>query len=220
MCNSKKTIKKSNWMRSLVMGLLILSLPITAVSGAELGSLQQEDRFPKQNTYADWVYGDVRPGDWFSVPVGTVYEYGIMTGTGPIAVDSGVNGFSPQASITVAEVVTIAARLHSSYQDLELSPTPQQGQLWYQPYVDYALEHKMASRQILANVERPASRQVVAYLLANSLPIYEYDTLSLSVVPQDLETTNPFAPYILQLYHAGILQGSDAAGNLCARHGR
>ena len=213
MSNSKKTKKKSNWIRSLVLGLLIFSLPMTAVSGAELSSLQQEDRFPKQNTYADWVYGDVRPGDWFSVPVGTVYDYGIMTGTGPIELGSTINGFSPQASITVAEVVTIAARLHSNYRDLELSSTPQPGQQWYQPYVDYALEHKMASRQILTNVERTASRQVVAYLLAGALPIYEYDALSVSMVPQDVDPANPFAPFILQLYHAGILQGSDAAGN-------
>lgn len=195
-----------------MLGLLILSLPMTTVSGAELSSLQQEDRFPKLNTYADWVYGDVRPGDWFSVPVGTVYDYGIMTGTGPIELGSTINGFSPQATITVAEVVTIAARLHSNYRDLELSSTPQPGQQWYQPYVDYALEHKMASRQILTNVERTASRQVVAYLLAGALPIYEYDALSVSMVPQDVDPANPFAPFILQLYHAGILQGSDASG--------
>lgn len=210
---NNKHSKNTRWLRTLLLGMFFFSLPITAVSGAELSYLTLEDRFPQQNTYSDWVFGDVRPGDWFSVPVETVYEYGIMTGIGPAAVDSVVNAFSPQASITLAEVVTIAARLHSSYQDLELSPTPQPGQLWYQPYVDYALEHKMASRQILANVERPASRQVVAYLLANSLPIYEYDALSLAVVPQDVETTNPFAPYILQLYDAGILQGSDASGN-------
>ena len=205
-------IHKKNVMRTFVLALLVLILPMTTVSGAELSSLQQEDRFPKQNTYADWVYGDVRPGDWFSVPVGTVYDYGIMTGTGPMENGSTINGFSPHATITVAEVVTIAARLHSNYRDLKLSPTPQPGQQWYQPYVDYALEHKLASRQILANVERTASRQVVAYLLAGALPIYEYDALSVSVVPQDVDTANPFAPFIMQLYDAGILHGSDAAG--------
>ena len=210
---NRKTQKKTNWRRSWVLGLLMISLPWNAVSGAELRSLTQEDRFPRLHIYSDWVFGDVRPEDWFSQPVATVYEYGIMTGTGPIQPGSAVNGFSPQSSITLAEVVTIAARLHSSARDLEINATPQPGQFWYQPYVDYALEHKIGSRMILRNVDRPASRQVVAYLLTNALPITEYDALALAMVPQDVDSDNPFAAFILQLYNAGILQGSDASGS-------
>lgn len=64
--------------------------------------------FIQQNTYGDYTYVDVSPDDWYYYYVGFAYEYGIMTGTA-----DGV--FSPGGKLTVAEAITVAARLNAAY---------------------------------------------------------------------------------------------------------
>ncbi len=64
--------------------------------------------FTQKNTYGDYTYADVGMGDWYYYYVGFAYEYGIMTGTA-----DGV--FSPNGKLTIAEAVTVAARLNAAY---------------------------------------------------------------------------------------------------------
>ena len=63
--------------------------------------------FSKLHNYDSNTYSDVYPADWYYYYVGFAYEYGIMTGNGDYT-------FNPGGNITLAEAVTVAARINAA----------------------------------------------------------------------------------------------------------
>lgn len=119
------------------------------------------DRFIRVNTYTDDLFRDVSRGDWFRGNVATAYELGLMRGTGE-------GTFSPANNVTLAEAVTLAARLHSIYNTgTERFPSYDGGN-WYDSYVNYARSQGI----INTNYEytRPATREEFVHILAQALP--------------------------------------------------
>lgn len=192
--------------RSTLLCLLMIAVPIQFAHAEELAALTDSDRFQQIGYYDESVFVDIQESIWYSVPVKTVYEYGIMTGTGTAT-------FSPAASITLAEVITIAARLNSIYLDTTIPMDSQPSDPWYWPYLSYAKANNILNGRMSLDYEKPASREMVAYLLANALPPEEYDSLTPTDAPPDVTDSNPFYSFIKKLYQAGILQGSDNDGN-------
>ena len=86
------------------------------------------------NTYFTGQYPDVDEDAWYGVnrqkTVVRAFEYGLMQGN-----DDG--RFNPLGSVTLAEAITIAARVHSIYNGGD--GKFEQGEPWYQVYVDYAI---------------------------------------------------------------------------------
>ncbi len=70
--------------------------------------------FEKVNTY-DNNFSDVKDTNWFSENVKTAYELGFMNGKSE-------GKFDPDGSITVAEGITMASRLHAIYNGMEIKP--------------------------------------------------------------------------------------------------
>lgn len=62
--------------------------------------------FSKLHDYDSNTYSDVYPADRYYYYVGFAYEYGIMTGNGDYT-------FNPGGNITLAEAVTVAARINA-----------------------------------------------------------------------------------------------------------
>jgi len=88
----------------LVVAMLISMIPAVGATASafELGN------FVKRNTYTAKTYADVNSSDWYYENVRSAYEYGLMVGD--------TNGkFNPNSNITIAELITIAARIHSIY---------------------------------------------------------------------------------------------------------
>lgn len=77
-------------------------------------------------------FTDVRADDWFSGSVEACYTLGLMKGRTS-------STFVPNGDVTLAEVVTIAARVHKIYQTGN-SELPLSGTHWYDGAVDYLLE--------------------------------------------------------------------------------
>lgn len=111
--------------------------------------------------YQDGIFRDVGPNDWFRDNVATVYELGLMKGTGERA-------FSPTNNVTLAETVTLAARIYSRYYGDGESFAGYDGGNWYDPYVNYA----RAKGIISANYAyaHPATREEFVFILAQALP--------------------------------------------------
>ncbi len=74
--------------------------------------------FTQVNYYGPETYYDVSADDWYNGYVGFVYDYGIMTGTEK-------NAFSPNGKLTLAEAITVAARLNATFYGNTIDPNPQ-----------------------------------------------------------------------------------------------
>ena len=71
--------------------------------------------FEKVNTYSN-NFSDVKDSNWFYENVKTAYELGFMNGKSEGA-------FDPNGNVTVAEGITMAARLHSIYYGTDIEST-------------------------------------------------------------------------------------------------
>ena len=87
--------------------------------------------FAKTNTYTDGQFKDVKSNAWYAKEVASAYELGFMNGT-----DDDV--FSPDGNVTVAQGITMAARVNAAYNKKEI-PTVSGGN-WYDAYVKYATD--------------------------------------------------------------------------------
>ncbi|MGE4485667.1 MAG: trypsin-like peptidase domain-containing protein [Oscillospiraceae bacterium] len=176
---------------------LVFLITITPAAYAAGGSL---DNFKEVNTYAQGQFSDVATGAWYAENVASAYELGLMKG-------SSTTAFSPDGNVTVAEAVTMAARLHSIYTTGTESFV--QSSPWYQDYVDYATENGIIADGQFSSYTAAASRLQFAAIFAAALPdeaLSAINTVESGVIPD----TNSSSVY--KLYRAGILTGSDSTG--------
>lgn len=176
--------------------LLVLALLLSVIPAA----LADESSFTRSRSYTDGQFTDVQSADWFSGDVKNAYELGLMQGTGE-------KTFSPNGTVTLAETVAVAARIHAIASSADVRFT--QGTPWYQVYVDYALANGILPAA-LADYTRAATRLEFAQILAKALPesaLAGINAIADGAIPDVADN----APVYL-LYRAGVLTGSDAAG--------
>ena len=149
-------------------------------------------------------FSDIPTGTWYEKEVYAAYEAGLMQGTGGGA-------FSPARTLTTAEGIALAARVHRIYtagkDDLKVG-TP-----WYQTYVNYALQHGILDRRPTASAyETVLTRGGFAQLLARSLPESALKAINTVERIPDVAFDHPQAGAIYRLFRAGVMVGTDAAG--------
>jgi len=165
--------------------------------------------FQEVNTYTSGQFNDVRESAWYSGVAAKAYEYGLMKGTG-------ANTFNPSGNMTVAEAVTIAARVHNIYHGGNGEFV--QGDPWYQVYVDYAIDNGIITAGAFSNYNKAATRAEMAYIFARtSVPVLlaytaVHDPPNIVNSLPDADSSTRHYDYIIRLYQAGILAGSDAQG--------
>ena len=185
----------------LAIVLCIGILPLQIIAANTYGEVEN---FTKVNTFTDDVFTDVNESDWFYDNVRSVYEYNLMLGKGD-------HIFDPESGVTLAETITIAARLHAMYYigaDVFTASEP-----WYQTYVDYA-----ASVGIIEDVSDDlsvsAARGEFASILANAFPdsaLPEINVVAYNGIP-DVSLADSYGRDVYKLYRAGIIIGNDEIG--------
>jgi len=163
--------------------------------------------FRKSRTYRPGQFADTNENDWYGLnrekSIATAYEYGLMEGTGSAA-------FSPGGSLTVAQAVVLAARVHSTYSaGKALSPASAP---WYKGYVDYAIENKIIAAGAYSDYNRTASRADMAYIFARALPESEFAAINTVDSLPDVDSDTHCSDEIFMLYRAGVLAGSGNQG--------
>ena len=154
--------------------------------------------------YAD-QFEDVDSGDWFYTHVTDAYEYGLVSGRSETSYD-------PDGNITVAECLVIACQLHSIYYGVEIDRAAEEGEVWYQPYVDYAIETGIIWKSFPYDLKADATRALFAGIMANALPDEALAAIGTITEIPDVSDRTRFAASIYQLYNAGILGGADEYG--------
>lgn len=196
--------------------------PLPAADAADI-SAQEEAETPQSHFTPVRVYEntftDVAAEDWFSPAVIRAYEYALLDGRGD-------GCFAPNESITIAEVLTIAARLHCVYQTgseeaLEAAATDA---AWYAPYVAYLQDAHLLDDRFEGFYLLPASRAQMAGILAYALDADWYDEPNAALVTEayasgdyitDVTDKTPYRSEILLLYRRGLLRGTDESGSFC-----
>ena len=104
---------------ALLVAALALALSISAFSYSEEPAQDTAAPAQEETTSEDSApfvllrvyegqFADVKDGDWFAPSVVSAYEYGVLNGRGE-------SSFAPSGNVTIAELLTIAARLRAIY---------------------------------------------------------------------------------------------------------
>lgn len=143
------------------------------------------------------------PGDkWFAAYVKTAYECGLANGTS-------ATKFSPDSTFTVAQALTVAANMHSTYNGNWILNIGAKN--WYDPYVNYCINNDIISEGQFKNYNVSITRGEMAMVFANVLPARAYDAVRRGE-PSDIDITMPSYGEILTLYRAGIVGGDAGTG--------
>ena len=214
---------------ALLIAALTLALSISAFAYSE--ESPQENAAPAQDKTTtdessspfvplrayEGQFGDVTDSDWFAPSVISAYEYGLLSGRGE-------NAFAPGGNVTIAELLTVAARLHAIYTTGSDAVIPAAGanESWYQPYVDYLKAEKLLDTSFEGFYLLPASRAQMAGIFAFALPSEWYEESNAELVTSayasgdfitDVTTKTPYRSEILLMYRRGLLAGMDEAGS-------
>lgn len=154
-------------------------------------------------SYGEAGFTDVA-NDWSLPVITTCYELGLMSGRG-------AGKFDPSGTVSIAEAVTVTARIH------ELSAGGDgmlpESQPWYQSAVDYALGNGLISKGQFSSYTAAATRAELAGLLANVLPAEDYAPINEITELPDVSAATPYSKDIFKLYNAGVVTGSDVYGS-------
>ncbi len=164
--------------------------------------------FTYVTSYKSTLFTDIDEDAWYGEKqtgaIKSAYRYGLVQGKGD-------KKFDPSGNITVAEAITIAARVADTYygDDTKFKTT---GTNWYDDYVDYAISKKIINKGDFLNYNKAATRAEMAYIFAHVLPSAEYDKINSVTSLPDVKSSLRFYDEIMLLYNAGILSGNDEKG--------
>ena len=178
-------------------------VPTTAPQGADLDQAEPADgAFSAQRTYEN-EFTDVNENDWFYGAVKSAYETGLMNGAG-----EGV--FLPDGKMTVGQGIAVACRIHDKYfgGDGQFD----QGDVWYQVYVDYAVDKGLITSGQFDSYTRNIRRYEMAMLFASFLPVSYYNAINDVYDIPDVGPAYPYYDALMLLYRAGIIMGNDEYG--------
>jgi len=160
--------------------------------------------FAKNKQYTD-MFGDVKVKDWFYESVSSAYEYGFVNGSSDTT-------YSPNGTMTVAEAVTLASRMHSAQNKDGKAEKIGGTNPWYQGYVDYAKAEGFLKDGDFDSYTRPIKRYEMVSLFAKSLPSDVFHTLNYVTHIPDVSKDKAYADAVYMFYNAGICMGSDIYG--------
>ena len=175
--------------------LLCIALSVPALAAGELDAFQRT-----ANDAA--AFSDVPAGSWYEAGVQAVYRRGIMTGTG-------AKTFAPTQTISWAQAITIAARIHAACTGVEISASDG---AWYEPYVSYAAKADLLPSTCpegAAVSSGTITRQELAGLFANVLSAQSLPAINDSAIPDLAAVDEEFRDAVRLMYAAGVFTGKN-----------
>lgn len=154
-------------------------------------------------------FSDVSPRDWFAVWVDIAYNVGLTSGVGG-------NRYAPKQTLTVAEVLKLAATMESRYKDDSFHTSSSTGPYWYSGAVNYCLASGIIQNGTFSQKDylRPATRREIAQIFAATSQAKHMKNINdlsrIKVSVPDVKPGDPGADAIYSLYAKGVLTGVDS----------
>ena len=159
--------------------------------------------YTEQYLWEGLPFNDVAEDAWYYDYVMSAYLNNIINGKSETV-------FDPDASMTCAEAVKIAASIHLIFSDSELDASDGP---WYHQYVDYCYDNGIIEESVVFDWEKEITRAEMAYIFANCDPFDEWyadiNDVPITDIP-DVSANTPFAYQILVLYNKGIAVGDES----------
>lgn len=180
--------------------LAVSAMSVSAATGGKM------DNFKEKNVYTSNIYTDIAADSWYRGNVKQCYELALMLGDG--------NGnFNPDGYVTLAEAVTMAARVYNIYYGGSGTFDTSVGAHWYDSIVSYAEKSGIIKAGQFTDFERQATRAEMATIFATALPSDELNAINKVEAIPDVPSTDARFAAIQSLYNSGIVVGSDTARN-------
>ena len=154
-------------------------------------------------------FSDVSPRDWFAVWVDIAYNVGLTSGVGG-------NRYAPEQTLTVAEVLKLAATMESRYKDDSFHTSSSTGPYWYSGAVNYCLASGIIQSGTFSQKDylRPATRREIAQIFVATSQAKHMKNINdlsrIKVSVPDVKPGDPGADAIYSLYAKGVLTGVDS----------
>ena len=148
------------------------------------------------------TFTDVANGSWYHDTVYAAASVGIIAG-------SGNGSFEPDKSLTWAQTVAFAVRMAQYNADEPLYGTADQKGVWYQVYVDYALEHGLIF-SVPDSPEAPITRKDAMIIFARALD----DASPINSIPRGYfsdVTAGAGHDAVYKLAEAGVVNGKTSS---------
>ena len=157
-------------------------------------------------------FADVPSDSWYYSSVKAAWENGLIDGVT-------ANEFKPNATLTVAQTIKLAAALHQLDRTGEVS-LKNGGANWYDSYVNYAVVNGIIEKDYAnytkAQMNAPVTRGEFVHILRGATNYYTVrNEVADNAIP-DVKVTDTYGADIYTFYRAGILTGSDAKGTFHA----
>ncbi len=159
--------------------------------------------FSKTKTYADGTFKDVGT-QWYAKEVASAYELGFVEGVSE-------DKFSPDTTVTVAQALTMASRVHSVYNDKTIEGVS--GGKWYDMYVNYAKANGIITENQFDSYTREIKRFEMAEIFHDAMGEGYYNAINDVVFIPDVPMGASYYDKLLTLYNAGVVMGSDEYGS-------
>ena len=161
--------------------------------------------FSKLYDIDDKEFIDLDKNEWYYDYICTAYNNGLMNG-----VDS--TYFKPDSNITIVQSVTIAARMHSIYNKNGESFEMEPGDMWYDPYFEYAIDENIIKQKYLDSevMNYTATKAEFAEILSAALPdkyLKRINDIKDGDI-KDISISVPMGEAVYKLCKAGVITGN------------
>ena len=152
----------------------------------------------------DVSFSDVNEGDWYYSFVIPAANAGWFTGNPD-------GSFGPNDSLTLAQVIVLAARLSSAYEGTQV-PAAAEGEAWYMPYYTYCLENGIIAEEdgYLERINENATRFEMAAIWDKAAYPPRVSG-GVNEVPDgfipDLAESDEYGEIVYRWYRSGVLTG-------------
>ena len=152
----------------------------------------------------DVSFTDVAEGDWY-------YNFVIPAANAGWFSGNPDGSFGPNQSLTVAQVIVLATRLHSAHTNDEI-PAAVEGEAWYMPYYNYCLEKGIFTAEdgYLEKMDATATRFEMAAIWDKAAYPPRVSG-GVNEVPDgfipDLAESDEYGEIVYRWYRSGVLTG-------------
>jgi len=151
-------------------------------------------------------FDDIPADAWYRGDVEFAFVNGIINGK-----SDGI--YAPNDNMTIAEAVKIASVMHEIYNQGRTylkNATP-----WYAMYMEYAILNGIIDESLIGRENERITRELFAAIFYKAVDEGEFKAINTVVqdaIP-DVPVESNYSDEIYAFYRAGVLTGSDAAGN-------